>query len=118
MVWQPEQPLVEKTNRPGSGAGVNTKVGPTAKVGSSPSGGGVGVGFPQAKRRQTAGKGINARNLFMFQRAPLNRLPYLWRVFCCYRDMPDFGHQAERGWRSANGVKNGYIDVCHNPHFP
>ena len=68
MVWQPVQPWVEKTNRPGSGAGVNTKVGPS-------------------------GKGINARNLFMFQSAPLNRLPYHRRVFCCYRDMPDFGHQ-------------------------
>ncbi len=53
MVRQPVQPWVEKTNHPGSGAGINAKVGPTAKVGSSPRGGGVGVGLPQAKRRQT-----------------------------------------------------------------
>ena len=59
------QPLVEKSNRPGSGAGVNTKVGPTAKVGSSPKGGGVGVGVSQAKRRQISKKRISVRNLFI-----------------------------------------------------
>jgi len=80
MVWQPVQPLVEKTNRPGSGAGVNTKVGPTAKVGSSPRGGGVDVGFPQAKRSQINCKGIGLSSLFMFQSAPLNRLSCLLGV--------------------------------------
>ena len=74
MVWQPEQPLFKKINRPGSGAGVSTKVGPTAKVGSSPRGGGVGVGFPQAKRGLTNRNRIGLISLFIFQSAPLTHL--------------------------------------------
>ena len=63
-------------SRPRSGAGVSTKVGPTAKVGgkSSPRGGGVGVGFTQAKRMLTNRKRIGLSSLFMFPSAPLTHL--------------------------------------------
>ncbi len=56
IVWQPEHPLVIKMSLPGSGAGVSTKVGPTAKVGSRPRGGGVGVGLAQANSRKIGAK--------------------------------------------------------------